>query len=312
MASKFCTRTLTILSDLVQFHSAFMLACCCIFNVVFSVVAVLGNLLIIHALWKSSSIPATVKKLFLSLALSDLAVGMLPQLMWGIIIAVMLSKTSNGDSNFASFCPVIVTACYFFTFSLCSASFLTIAAIAVDRLLAILLHLRYRELVTSKRVNVALIILWLTSGVAALLSILFTVGSMIIATVQFILLLLTTVACIRIYKAVRYHRIQIQSQLKLQNVQVEDLLRQKKSALNALIVFVTFLFCYVPFFVSVLFLLIDSEAGMSPLIANYATLLVIFLNSSLNPFVYCWRYREIRDIVRSSVKKVIRVKEDRA
>ena len=248
MASKFCTRTLKILSDLVQFHSAFMLACCCIFNLVFSVVAVLGNLLVIHALWKSSSIPATVKKLFLSLALSDFAVGMLPQLMWGIIIAVMLSKTSNGDSNFASFCPVIVTACYFFTFSLCSASFFTIAVIAVDRLLAISLHLRYHELVTSKRINMVLIMLWLTSGVTASISILFPVANKIIATFQVILLLLTTVAYIRIYKVVRYHRIQIQSQLQLQNFEVEDLRRQKKSAWNALIVYVTFLFCYLPFF----------------------------------------------------------------
>ena len=306
MASKFCTRTLKILSDLVQYHSAFMLACCCIFNLVFSVVAVLGNLLVIHALWKSSSIPATVKKLFLSLALSDFAVGILPQLMWGIIIAVMLSKTSNGDSNFASFCPVIVTACYFFTFSLCSASFFTIAVIAVDRLLAISLHLRYHELVTSKRINMVLIMLWLTSGVTASISILFPVANKIIATFQVILLLLTTVAYIRIYKVVRYHRIQIQSQLQLQNFEVEDLHRQKKSAWNALIVYVTFLFCYLPFYVSVLFVLINTE-GMSPLIANYATLLVIFLNSSLNPLVYCWRYREIRNIVRSSLKKVIHV-----
>ena len=298
MASKFCTRTLKILSDLVQFHSAFMLACYCIFNLVFSVVAVLGNLLVIHALWKSSSIPATVKKLFLSLAL--------PQLMWGIIIAVMLSKTSNGDSNFASFCPVIVTACYFFAFFLCSASFFTIAAIAVDRLLAISLHLRYHELVTSKRINMVFIMLWLTSGVTASISILFPVANKIIATFQVILLLLTTVAYIRIYKVVRYHRIQIQSQLQLQNFEVEDLHRQKKSAWNALIVYVTFLFCYLPFYVSVLFVLINTE-GMSPLIANYATLLVIFLNSSLNPLVYCWRYREIRNIVRSSLKKVIHV-----
>ena len=311
MASKFCTLTLQILSKLVQFHSAFMLACCCILNLVFSVVAVLGNLLVIHALWKSSSIPATVKKLFLSLALSDLAVGMLPQLMLGVNIAVMLSKTSNGDSNFASFCPVIVTACYFFAFFLCSASFFTIAAVAVDRLLAILLHLRYRELVTSKRVNVALIMIWLTSGVAASVSILFTVANMIIATVQFILLLSTTVAYMRIYKVVRYHRIQIRSQLQLQNFEVGDLHRQKKSAWNALIVYVTFLFCYLPFYVSVLFVLIDTE-GMSPLIANYATFLIIFLNSSLNPLVYCWRYREIRNIVRSSLKKVIHLREDRA
>ena len=311
MASKFCTRTLKILSDLVQFHSAFMLGGYCIFNLVFSVVAVLGNLLIIHALWKSSSVPATVKKLFLSLALSDLAVGMLPQLMWGIVMAVMLSKKSNGDSNFASFCPVIVTTCYFFAFSLCCASFLTIAAIAVDRLLAILLHLRYHELVTSKRVNVALIMLWLTSGVAASVSIFFIVANMIIATFQVILLLLTTVAYIRIYKVVRYHRIQIQSQLQLQNFEVEDLHRQKKSAWNALIVYVTFLFCYLPFYVSVLSVLINTD-GMSPLIANYATLLVIFLNSSLNPLVYCWRYREIRNVVRCSLKKVIHVKEDGA
>ena len=298
MASKFCTRTLKILSDLVQFHSAFMLACYCIFNLVFSVVAVLGNLLVIHALWKSSSIPATVKKLFLSLAL--------PQLMWGIIIAVMLSKTSNGDRNFASFCPVIVTACYFFAFFLCSASFFTIAAIAVDRLLAISLHLRYHELVTSKRINMVFIMLWLTSGVTASISILFPVANKIIATFQVILLLLTTVAYIRIYKVVRYHRIQIQSQLQLQNFEVEDLHRQKKSAWNALIVYITFLFYYLPFFVSVLIVLIYGEK-MSPLIANYATLLVIFLNSSLNPLVYCWRYREIRNIVRSSLKKVIHV-----
>ena len=311
MASKFCTGTLKILSDLVQFHSAFMLGGYCIFNLVFSVVAVLGNLLIIHALWKSSSVPATVKKLFLSLALSDLAVGMFPQLMLGVNIAVMLSKTSNGDSNFASFCPVIVTACYFFAFFLCSASFFTIAAIAVDRLLAISLHLRYHELVTSKRINMVFIMLWLTSGVTASISIVFPVANKIIATFQVILLLLTTVAYIRIYKVVRYHRIQIQSQLQLQNFEVEDLHRQKKSAWNALIVYVTFLFCYLPFYVSVLFVLINTEE-MSPLIANYATLLVIFLNSSLNPLVYCWRYREIRNVVRSSLKKVIHVKEDGA
>ena len=79
-----------------------------------------------------------------------------------------------------------------------------------------------------------------------------------------------------------------------------------------MIVYVTFLFCYLPFFVSVLIVLIYGD-GMSPLIANYATLLVIFLNLSLNPLVYGWRYRgEIRNIVRSSLKKVIHLREDRA
>ena len=58
-----------------------------------------------------------------------------------------------------------------------------------------------------------LIMLWFTSGVTASISILFPVANKIIVTFQVILLLLTTVAYIRIYKVVRYHRIQIQSHL---------------------------------------------------------------------------------------------------
>lgn len=301
MASELCTDTLGHLSSLIQFHRTFMLAYC-ILLLLFSVVAVLGNILVIHALWKVSSIPSNIKKLFLSLAFSDLAVGMLPQLMLGVNIAVMLSQTSNGDRNLASFCPVIVTACYFFIFLLCSASFLTIGAIAVDRLLAILLHLRYRELVTSKRVNMALIMVWLTSGFAASISILLTVGNMVIATVQFILLLLTTVAYVRIFNAVKYHNNQIQSQLQLQSVQVVDLLRQKKSAINALVVYAVFLVCYLPIFVVAILLLTYGER-ISMLVANYISIFFVFLNSSLNPFVYYSRYREIRIIMRNTIKK---------
>ena len=136
----------------------------CILNLLFSVVAVLGNLLVIRALWKSSSIPGAVRKLFLSLAFSDFAVGMLSQTMFGVIIAVMLKMASTGEHNFVSFCPTILNVCYFFMFLLSSASFLNVIAITVDRLLAILLHLRYQELVTSKRVIIALVSLWITSG----------------------------------------------------------------------------------------------------------------------------------------------------
>ena len=119
--------------------------------------AVLGNLLVVRALWKALSIPDTVKKLFLSLAFSDLVVGIFSQPMFGVIIAVMLKIASTGDYNFASFCPNIVTVCYFFVTFLSCASFLNITAIAVDRLLAISLHLRYQELATSKRVLIVLV-----------------------------------------------------------------------------------------------------------------------------------------------------------
>ena len=167
MASKFCVEELSEQLSLVDSHRGFIEAFC-ILNLTFALIAALENLLVFHALWKSSTIPATVKKLFLSLVVSDFAAGILAQLMFGVIIAVMLKKTSNGDQSIASFCPTILNLCYFLLVLLCSASFLTITAIAVDRLLSISLHLRYRELVTPKRVIIVLMALWLTSGMVRL------------------------------------------------------------------------------------------------------------------------------------------------
>ena len=86
--------------------------------------------------------------------------------MFGILVAVMLKIASNGNFNFDFLCPRILTVCYFAIYLLTCASFLTIVFIAVDRVLAVFLHLRYQELVTSKRVAIALVSLWRTSVVA--------------------------------------------------------------------------------------------------------------------------------------------------
>ena len=104
----------------------------CVLNLVFSLVATLRNLVVIRALCKASSIPATLKKLFLSLAVSDFAVGLFAQLMFGILVAVMLKIASNGNFIFYFLCPRILTVCYFAIYLLTCASFSTIVFIAVD------------------------------------------------------------------------------------------------------------------------------------------------------------------------------------
>ena len=107
MAGKFCKARLDGLSALFHLHESSMLILC-ILSLVFAVVAAVGNLLVIRALWKASSIPANLKKLFFSLALSDLAVGMFVQPMFGVIVAMMLKKASTGNYNCYYFfgCPV--------------------------------------------------------------------------------------------------------------------------------------------------------------------------------------------------------------
>ena len=308
MAEQTCTaRFLDYWIKLVSHRRSFFLGFC-VLNFVFSLVATLGNLLVIRALMKASTIPATVKKLFLSLAFSDLAVGLLPQLMTAIISAVMLKMASNGD-DLAFFCPTVLIVRTYFMYLLAFASFLNVIIIAFDRLLAVSLHLRYQELVTPTRVTIVLVSLWLTSCVSAFLYICLLKGFPLAAVISVIGYVLTTLAYVRIYKVVRYHQNQIYSQNQLQNAQTREAHRQRKSAYNSLFVSVVFLACYFPFLPCTILSSIN-PSEVSFLVAHFASIFLIYLNSSLNPFVYCWRYPEIRQSVKSTVKQIFHMNEN--
>ena len=98
MAEQYCSIHLKGLGQLVQFHRTTLLLLC-VLHFIFSPVAAFGNILVIRALWKASSIPANIKKLFLSLAVSDVAVGLFAQL----ILAVVLRMATDGGHNFKTY-----------------------------------------------------------------------------------------------------------------------------------------------------------------------------------------------------------------
>ena len=98
-----CTQKLAENAKLVH-HQGALMVIFCVLNLIFSFVATLGNLVVIRALCKASSIPATLKKLFLSLAVSDFAVGLFAQLMFGIIVAVMLKMAAIIETSTLTSC----------------------------------------------------------------------------------------------------------------------------------------------------------------------------------------------------------------
>ena len=152
--------------------------------------------------------------------------------------------------------------------------------------------------------------LWLISCIAAFLFVFFPTRNVIVtAVVLMIGYVLTTVAYVRIYKVVKFHQNQIHSQNQLQNAQTREVLRQKKSAYNAIFVYLVFLACYLPLLPStILYMTNTSESSF--IVANCASIFLICLNSPLNPLVYCWRYREIRQSVKSTVKKLFHMNEN--
>ena len=102
-----------------------------------SFTAFLGNGLALH---KESSLHPPSKLLHRCLATTDLCVGLVTHPLTATFwISVVLEHWS--------LCRYTSDASFITGFSLCSVSLLTLTAISVDRLLALLLGLRYRQVV---------------------------------------------------------------------------------------------------------------------------------------------------------------------
>ena len=298
MTNQACERQ----TQVVQHYSILMLTLC-VLNLLSSLVASIGNSLVIYALWKASTIPANLKKLFLGLAFSDLAVGLFAQPLYGIIIAVIFKKKTTPSYNFEYLCPTIFFVNFVSSYFLAVVTFITVTAIAVDRLLAVFLHLRYRAIVTAKRVVITLVTIWIISGITTSLYISFPEYNSIVTVVLEIAgLFLTTVAYTRIYQVVKFHQLQIQVQYN----DARDRLRERRSAINALYVFAIFVACYLPNLFAAILLIADPLRNSFSFLAAYnVTAFFVLLNSSVNPFVYYWRYREMRAIMKHVVGKIL-------
>ena len=183
----------------------------------------------------------------------------------------------------------------------CGVSFLTTTAVGIDRYLALHLHLRYRELVTTRRTFRLLGSLWVFAVLVAstLLwkpSIAFFTALLVVATC----LCITIVVYVKIFAIVRFHRKNIPKQ---SGHATHTILQQTKSALNMFYVCLIHTFCYIPYF-AVLLLRDGYKTTDFTVSSTEFAQTLIFLNSSLNPILYCWRLRDIRKAVKRITTKI--------
>ena len=170
------------------------------------------------------------------------------------------------------------------------------------------LHLRYQELVTHKRVVGVVSSIWMLS---AILSPLWLWNRKIYSAVIGIIippcLIVAAFFYCKIYLAVRRHANHIQvvqvQQITAQNEVMRNTARQMKSAVGTFYVYLVFVVCYLPFItINVVHLI----TGTSTLMYNLAvsTLTMVYLNSSLNPLVYCWKMRHIRHAIMNILRNM--------
>ena len=265
----------------------------CVFNSFLSYTSIILNILTIHAIRKTSSLPSSLKTFLLSLAVSDVAVGLLSQPFYTSLLVKWLQKNNPGCKTYVMFNVI------FDVFSV--ASFFGVVAVSVDRFLAIHLHLRYQELVTHKRVVAVVISLWALSVFLplAMFWIPPNISTVVMLFVGVIGLLVTTVAYNRIYVAVQRHKNQIQTQRVQEEAESGELANFAsliKSAVGVFYVYLVFLICYLPFFIGLVAYAVKSPS-LSLKRFYLSSLTLVYLNSSLNPVIYCWKMRHIRHAI---------------
>ena len=165
------------------------------FNAFLSFTAIVLNIITMQALRKTSSLPKTLKTLLLSLAVSDLGVGLLVEPLFVAFLVMEKNSTAYSTVKLARSIPakILVFASHFGVF-----------ALAVDRFLAIQLHLRYQELVTHKRVVAVVISFWVFSASISFLS-----PNIMRAVIVVVCVITTGLLYCKIYASVRHHTKQI-------------------------------------------------------------------------------------------------------
>lgn len=273
----------------------------CVLNAPLMLTSTAGNILVLTAIKKTPSIRSSSITMLCSLAVSDLLVGFIVQ---PFFLASLLTRVFLIEriSKIMAFC-------------LCGVSLCTMTAISIDRFLALQYPMRYQATITAhqRALNTLIVIIWLHNFVFSGFYVWnWPLYFIMIATGVCLFILVSTFCYIRIYRIVRRHQIQIQAQQQAaqQNTTEGDnsnMVRMKRSALNTFIFYIAMVLCYFPIIISLCAASITSKD--LPEVWHLADT-VVFLNSSVNPLLYCWRLGEIRKAVLKIFRQMSRRQAD--
>ena len=264
-------------------------------NIFLAFTATLGNTLILIALHKVSSIHPPTKFLLCCLAMSDFCVGVIVQPLFAALLMGLASRNWR----------IIYLTWSIFDFTFCGLSLTTATAISGDRLLALLLGLRYRHTVTLRRVRCLVVCFLLVSTVNAFTYALFSrdfarsVGFVAIITSLFF----SVFFHVKIFLKLRQHQAQVRQHVGHEQANggriPMNIERYKKTVYTIAWVQLGLVFCYFPLFISLILATASNYRIGS--IFHVCTTTVVYFNSTLNPILFCWKIREVRQVVKTTV-----------
>ena len=286
----------------------FLLAVC-VTNGLLSVLATLGNSLVIIIILKFPSLRTLSNILIFSLALIDVLVGVVVQPSFVVYIA--------GKINLEFYCGALLA--YLYTEIFCvGLSLITLSLIASERFFAIIYPFKYINYMTKPRLITIVATVWAVWFLFNVICRTLRVKndeffSPIASAVIGSSLILNIFLYFKIFKVIRRHERQINAQKIVSiairardsrkddndssSVQESTGLNSRETHMARTVAYITavLVLCYLLLMVtSFADMLIEDDALFDHLLYPLAET-ITFLNSSLNPFLYCWRCRDLRE-----------------
>ena len=267
-------------------------------NIILMIVSIIANSLVIAAVWKTPSLRYPSILFLCNLALSDVIVGLVVEPLFITVELLKLHGYPKGDN-----CR-LQTAFITIGRLVGEVSFATVTLTSVDRFLAIHYPLRYDTIVTNSRAYFIVILCWVVCAFCSSLNHWsWTAYRCVVVVFMAVFLGISTVIQIKIYRIVRRHRREIQAQEQAVHITHHfNLVQFTKSCVNTFLVYCVVSLCYFPFFIVCILSSIEDKV-ISPLVWKLVHT-AMFLNSALNPFLYCWRLPAIRGPVMLLVRKI--------
>ena len=251
-----------------------------VINILLGITAIVGNTVILIALNKETSLNQASKVLLRNLVASDLCVGF-------VQIAVRVNWISTLQGRWQICRLLYLVVCIAASISI-TVSLLTITAISVDRLLALLLKLRYRQVVTSRKVYTVAIAFWICNGVGAASLWYFSPdGWEVFALTIIVVCLTTSMYCYtRIFFRLRsQHKVHNNLGEKENQTTRVATTRYRKTVSSAVWLQLALWFCYLPYMLLAPFanrqFLNNRSSALTTALSSTITLL--YFNSTLNP-----------------------------